>query len=67
MARLSAAPMAIIRKVLFLAGAQSSFVKAEDLIEAFPKALLSEIEGAGHWVHVQQQTKFLEQVEKFLT
>jgi pimeloyl-ACP methyl ester carboxylesterase len=54
-------------KVLFLAGAQSSFVKAEDLIEAFPKALLIEIQGAGHWVHVQQQTKFLEQVEKFLT
>ena len=54
-------------KVLFLAGAQSSFIKAEDLGAAFPKALLSVIEDAGHWVHVQQQTKFLEQVVKFLT
>ena len=53
-------------KVLFLVGAQSSFVTPEDLDASFHEASLNVIEGAGHWVHVQQPAKFLESVEKFL-
>ncbi|MEY3289710.1 MAG: hypothetical protein RLZZ419_1952, partial [Pseudomonadota bacterium] len=41
-------------KTLFLAGAQSDFIKASDLKTLFPKARLKAIANAGHWLHVQQ-------------
>ena len=52
-------------KTVFLAGAESGFVKADDIKTLFPEATLSVIANAGHWLHVQQPGVFIEQVEKF--
>jgi esterase len=51
---------------LFIAGEQSNYVKAEDMIPLFPTANLSVIAGAGHWLHVQQPTIFISRVADFL-
>lgn len=51
--------------VLFLAGADSDFVDPETLPALFPKAELEVIEGAAHWLQVQQPEKFVQAVEKF--
>jgi esterase len=53
-------------KTLFLAGEDSSYVKADDVTALFPDAMLSVIANAGHWLHVQQPGVFIEQVEQFL-
>ena len=53
-------------KALFLAGADSAFVKADAIKTLFPDAALSVIAHAGHWLHVQQPGVFVERVEKFL-
>jgi esterase len=53
-------------KTLFLAGADSGYVKADDIETLFPEATLSVIANAGHWLHVQQPDAFIEQVEQFL-
>jgi pimeloyl-ACP methyl ester carboxylesterase len=53
-------------KTLFLAGAQSDFVKASDLKTLFPNAALKAIANAGHWLHVQQPGIFIEQIKQFL-
>jgi len=55
------------KSCLFLAGSESSFVKAEDIKLLFPDAILSVIDQAGHWLHVQQPQTFIEQVQKFLS
>jgi pimeloyl-ACP methyl ester carboxylesterase len=54
-----------IGKTLFLAGAQSDFVKASDINTLFPNATLTVIANAGHWLHVQQPDIFIKQVEEF--
>ena len=51
---------------LFLAGADSNYVNAEQICELFPNAKLSVIAEAGHWLHVQQPVKFLTLVDAFL-
>ncbi len=54
---------------LFLRGAQSDYVLAKDetVIRAlFPRADIVTIEGAGHWVHAEQPTRFLEALGDFL-
>lgn len=53
-------------KTLFLAGENSGYVKADDVNTLFPDATLSVIANAGHWLHVQQPSIFIEQVEQFL-
>jgi pimeloyl-ACP methyl ester carboxylesterase len=53
-------------KTLFIAGEKSGYVKTEDIKTLFPGAMLSFITNAGHWLHVQRPTVFIEQVEKFL-
>jgi pimeloyl-ACP methyl ester carboxylesterase len=57
---------AYVGKVLFIAGGDSDFVKPESINSLFPKAVLSIIDNAGHWLHVQQPDAFTEQVEGFL-
>jgi pimeloyl-ACP methyl ester carboxylesterase len=52
-------------KVLFLAGEKSNYVKTDDVSALFPEASLNIIANAGHWLHVQQQGVFIEQVEQF--
>jgi esterase len=53
-------------KTLFLAGENSGYVKADDVSALFPEATLNVIANAGHWLHVQQPSVFIEQVEQFL-
>ena len=51
---------------LFVAGGYSGYVKPEAISCLFPKASISTIDGAGHWLHVQQPDIFTAQVERFL-
>lgn len=54
---------------LFLYGTQSNYVLEEDMpfIEAvFPSVHFEAIEGAGHWVHAEKPSEFLDAVLKFL-
>jgi esterase len=51
---------------LFIAGAESDFVKAETVLPLFPKARMKSLAGAGHWLHVQQPESFLAAVSDFL-
>lgn len=56
--------------VLFLAGAESDYLKPEDrpAIEAlFPQARIEWIAGAGHWVHVDQPQALLAKLQSFLS
>ncbi len=53
-------------KALFIAGADSDFIKPEDVKSLFPDAVLSSIANAGHWLHVQQPDMFTALVEDFL-
>lgn len=52
--------------VLFIAGSESNFIKAEAVFPLFPLAELKTIDGAGHWLHVQQPESFLAAVLDFL-
>ena len=51
---------------LFLSGEYSGFVKQGDISYLFPKAQLKTIAKAGHWLHAQQPTAFIDEVEDFL-
>jgi len=51
---------------LFIAGADSGYVKAENIINLFPGAQLKYVANAGHWLHVQQPAAFIEQLNHFL-
>jgi esterase len=53
-------------KTLFIAGNDSNFVSVEDIKAPFPLAQMKIIPNAGHWLHVQQPTAFIDMVEKFL-
>jgi pimeloyl-ACP methyl ester carboxylesterase len=55
-----------VGKALFIAGGDSDFVQPEAINSLFPKATISTIENAGHWLHVQQPEVFTAQVEEFL-
>jgi 2-hydroxymuconate-semialdehyde hydrolase len=55
--------------VLLLHGAQDRVAPvavSQRLAAALPNARLAVIEGAGHWIHVDQPAAFCEQVEAFL-
>src|SRR5690606_13993823 len=55
---------------LFLSGGRSPYVKPEHrpLIERlFPAAEHAVIEGAGHWLHAERPTEFLEALRPFLS
>jgi pimeloyl-ACP methyl ester carboxylesterase len=55
---------------LFLAGARSDYIRAQDFpaIQArFPAASLATVPGAGHWVHAEAPAAFLERLVPFLT
>lgn len=53
-------------QTLFIAGGDSDYVKPETINSLFPKAAISTIIDAGHWLHVQQPDVFTAQVERFL-
>jgi pimeloyl-ACP methyl ester carboxylesterase len=55
--------------VLWIAGANSSYVLPEDrphMDALFPATRLVRIKGAGHWVHSEQPEVFLETLRRFL-
>lgn len=55
--------------VLFLAGADSAYVREEHrprIAELFPRARLVRIKGAGHWVHAETPELFVHTVARFL-
>jgi esterase len=54
-------------KTLFIAGANSGYIKPESIPPLFPEAKLSTIANAGHWLHAQQPDAFLKVVENFCT
>jgi esterase len=54
---------------LFMRGANSDYVRAEDLpplYAQFPQAQLVSIPDAGHWVHADQPAVFISQLRQFL-
>jgi pimeloyl-ACP methyl ester carboxylesterase len=54
---------------LFVTGGRSDYVRPEhhaEILRLFPHAQLITIEGAGHWVHAEAPTVFLEIVQRFL-
>jgi esterase len=53
-------------KSLFIAGADSDYVQADEVRLLFPDAVFSTIPKAGHWLHIQQPAAFIAQVENFL-
>lgn len=56
-------------KVLFIKGEKSDYIKAEyalQIAEKFPNYDLTEIEGAGHWVHAEAKEDFSQEVLTFM-
>ena len=54
---------------LFLRGALSDYVSEADVEAArawFPAARLVTVEGAGHWVHAEQRSAFVQRLVRFL-
>ncbi len=61
--------MPIENEVLFIRGLLSDYIKNEDLaliFELFPNAQLASIENAGHWLHVDKPTEFIQIIQEFL-
>ena len=55
--------------VLFLSGAESGYVRAEDraaILGLFPAARFAKIPGAGHWLHAEKPREFEAAVRVFL-
>lgn len=54
---------------LFVAGANSGYIRADDKSEIrrrFPQARVIRVKAAGHWVHAEQPQAFLQTVAPFL-
>lgn len=54
---------------LFIKGEKSGYIKEKDhdkILTAFPLAEFQEIPSAGHWVHADNPSKFIKEVEDFL-
>ncbi|WP_420317378.1 alpha/beta fold hydrolase [Ekhidna sp.] len=54
---------------LFIAGSKSDYISENDhdlIREHFPKAIISSVKGAGHWVHAEKPTELGEMVIEFL-
>jgi pimeloyl-ACP methyl ester carboxylesterase len=56
--------------VLFVKGERSAYIKDEDMAtirKYFPKAELSVIFNAGHWLHAEQPESFINTIKYFLS
>jgi len=53
--------------VLFLGGANSSYIKDADVYSLFSNAKIEYIQQAGHWLHAEQPDAFCEVANQFLT
>jgi pimeloyl-ACP methyl ester carboxylesterase len=57
------------KPTLFIRGGQSKYIQDEDLTiikQLFPQAEISTISNAGHWVHSDASSEFLQIVNGFL-
>lgn len=57
------------KPVLFVGGEKSDYIREEDhplIRKIFPKARITMVPGAGHWVHAEQPKLLLEEVTGFL-
>ena len=55
---------------LFLSGAKSDYVLPEHRSKIrglFPKAQFVKMSGAGHWLHAEKQTEFIQTVRTWLS
>lgn len=55
---------------LFVGGARSDYIRPQEapaVRALFPRARVTRIEGAGHWVHAEQPDAFVATVEPFLS
>ena len=55
---------------LFIKGNTSGYITSDDMPELkthFPRAVLEEVEGAGHWVHADQPDTFFEKTMRFFS
>ncbi|MEM9716131.1 MAG: alpha/beta fold hydrolase [Pseudomonadota bacterium] len=52
--------------VLFVAGGASDYVQPDAVTQAFPKAQIATIDGAGHWVHAENPKAFNALVADYL-
>jgi len=59
--------MSYTASVLFLAGANSNYIKEADVYSLFPNAKIECIQQAGHWLHAEQPDAFCQAVNQFLT
>ncbi|GIX81024.1 hypothetical protein CDAR_26101 [Caerostris darwini] len=58
-----------MKETLFICGENSPYVKSEDypyIKTLFPKAEFVRVPGAGHWVHSEKPSDFLEALHNFL-
>jgi esterase len=56
-------------ETLMIYGGDSHYIREEDkpaILELFPEATFSKLEGAGHWLHADQPEAFLEEISNFL-
>lgn len=54
---------------LFIKGEKSNYITSEDhepIRQQFPKALISTVKGAGHWVHAENMKEFYALVHNFV-
>ena len=62
-------PLATEKKVMFVRGANSHYIRDEDYIlinQLFPNARIETIEGAGHWVHAEKPEELFNLLLEFL-
>lgn len=52
--------------VLFLSGEHSAYIQTDAVYRLFPNALINEIPGAGHWLHVDAPELFCRRVGDWL-
>ncbi len=53
-------------KALFVGGADSDYIRPDDVFRLFPKAQITTIPDTGHWLHVQAPERFCDEVNAFL-
>ncbi len=56
-------------KTLFLKGEKSNYITSEDMVRIkrqFPSSEIGEISAAGHWLHAENPTDFLDAVSEFV-
>lgn len=58
-----------LKPTLFIRGPKSDYIADEDMKlakEIFPQAKLTDIEGAGHWVHAEKPKEFVSVLREFI-